>query len=64
MSKKVKKKLIHASWLFDVSNPIQFFEEIGWTVEDNIYILDEADRIGRKVPLKFPYSMALKLFPK
>lgn len=64
MSKKVNKKLKHSHWIFNESDPIQFFGKTGWKLEENIYVLDEADRIGRSVPLKFPYSIAMKLFPK
>lgn len=62
-SKKVSDSLKNASWQFDVKDPISFFSEDGWTVVNNIYILDEADRIGKKLPLVFPWSMLMKAFP-
>jgi methyltransferase (TIGR00027 family) len=64
MSKKISKKLTNAPWLFDEDKPIEFFARTGWHVDENIYIIDEGDRIGRRVPLKFPYSVARKVFPK
>ena len=62
--KKLDEKLVEAPLQFDVEKPIEFFGEQGWSVEENIYILDEADRIGRKLPLRFPMTLAMMLFPK
>jgi methyltransferase (TIGR00027 family) len=56
--------LKNTPFIFDVSDPISFFKKDGWQVSENIYILDEADRIGRKLPLKFPLSLAIRLFSK
>jgi methyltransferase (TIGR00027 family) len=61
----LKKMLTNAPLQFDVDDPISFFTNHGWKVHDNIYLLDEGDRIGRKMPtLKFPYNIIVKLFPK
>jgi methyltransferase (TIGR00027 family) len=61
----LKKMLTNAPLQFDVDDPISFFTSHGWKVHDNIYLLDEGDRIGRKLPaLKFPYNIIVRLFPK
>jgi len=62
--KKLAKKLKNAPFRFDVEQPIPFFQQHGWKPEFNIHILDEADRIGRKLPLLFPYDLLMKVFPK
>jgi methyltransferase (TIGR00027 family) len=46
---------------FSSENPIHFFEQHGWKVKENIYILDEADRIGKKFPVFFPWNLLMKL---
>lgn len=61
--KMVKEKLRRAPLRFDVKEPIPFFEGHGWRVKENIYILDEADRIGRKLPLLFPWSLLIAALP-
>lgn len=61
----LKKLLSNAPLQFNVENTIAFFTSHGWQVHDNIYLLDEGDRIGRKLPpLKFPLNLMVKLFPK
>jgi methyltransferase (TIGR00027 family) len=60
----VAKKLKLAPLQFQVSEPIKFFGEHGWKVYENKFILDEADSIGRRLPLMFPWSMLMFLFPK
>jgi hypothetical protein len=62
--KDVEKRIINAQWQFDSSDPISFFSAHGWKVSENRYILDEADKIGRRVPLTFPLNLAMKIFPK
>jgi methyltransferase (TIGR00027 family) len=63
---RVFKKLLAKTPLqFDVKDPIGFFTSHGWKVHDTIYILDEADRLGRKLPaMKFPLNIFISLFPK
>jgi methyltransferase (TIGR00027 family) len=61
-SRDVSKNLKHAPWKFDVHDPIQFFGEQGWKVKENVYMLDEADRVGRKMPAAFPWSLLMR-FP-
>lgn len=64
-SKAFKKILAKTPLRFDVTNPIAFFSGHGWQVLENIHILDEADRIGRKLPaMRFPLNIYQKLFPK
>jgi methyltransferase (TIGR00027 family) len=46
---------------FSSDNPIAFFEERGWKVKENIFILDEADRLGRKMPMFFFWHLLLKI---
>lgn len=61
----LKKILINAPFQFNAEDPIAFFTSHGWKVHDNIYILDEGDRIGRKMPsLQFPLNVVIKLFPQ
>lgn len=64
-SRKWEKLLENTPIIFDVDNPIMFFSKDGWKVVENIHILDEADRLGRKLPLaKFPWTLLIRLFPK
>ena len=46
---------------FSSDNPIAFFEERGWKVKENIFILDEADRLGRKMPMFFFWHLLIKI---
>jgi hypothetical protein len=57
--------LVNAPLRFNENNPIGFFTRHGWKVQENIHILDEADRLGRKLPkLGFPMNIFQKLMPK
>jgi len=50
-------------FLFDVKEPLEFFARQGWKVKENIYILDEAVRLGRSMPwAMFPGTYLLKYF--
>ncbi len=49
---------------FSAYDPIAFFGKIGWKVSADLHILDEADRIGRPLPLKMPLSLLMRIFPK
>ncbi len=60
LAKMVKK----TPFQFNVKEPIPFFCKDGWKVKDNIYILDEADRVGRLLPAIMPWALLGKLFPK
>jgi methyltransferase (TIGR00027 family) len=59
-----KKLLENTPFLFTATNPIAFFKNDGWVVCENIYMLDEADRIGRKMHLTFLWNILILLFPK
>lgn len=61
-SRDVERNLANAPWLFDQEYPLRFFGEVGWRVKENIFILDEADRLHRKMPMSFPLSL-LMAFP-
>ena len=53
-----------APWKFSMADPIGFFRSQGWKMTENTYILDQADRLGRPLPLIFPWSLLMRLFPK
>jgi methyltransferase (TIGR00027 family) len=64
-ARALKKVLVNAPLRFNENDPIGFFTGHGWKVQDNIYILDEADRLGRKLPkLGLPFNIFQKLMPK
>lgn len=64
-SKERDKLLKNTPIIFDVDDPIKFFSKDGWKIVENIHILDEADRLGRKLPLgKSPWTLLMRLFPK
>lgn len=59
-----KNKLQHVPLQFQVEEPLGFFSRQGWKVCEDLHILDEADRIGKNLPLFFPYNLVLAVFPK
>jgi methyltransferase (TIGR00027 family) len=59
-----KKKLQNVPLQFKVEEPLIFFSRQGWVISENLLILDEADRIGKKLPLFFPWNLLLVLFPR
>jgi methyltransferase (TIGR00027 family) len=59
-----KEKLARTPLQFNEPHPLQFFGRDGWRVEENIMMLDEAERIGRRMPLKFPWTLFVALFPR
>lgn len=63
-TKDLYKKLVHAPILFDHPKPLDFFQQHGWKLCENRYILDEADSVGKKLPLGFPLNVLMKLFPE
>jgi methyltransferase (TIGR00027 family) len=63
-TKDLSKKLKNTPIQFDCNDPVSFFKELGWKVCETRFILDEADSVGKKLPLMFPWSLLLKLFPK
>ena len=64
LPKKGKKLLKNTPFRFTVANPVSFFKKDGWSVKENIYMLDEGDRIGRKMPLRFPWNILVHVFPQ
>lgn len=62
-SKDLSEKLKRTPLQFTEKYPLQFFGAQGWKIKENIFILDEADRIGKKMPVMFPWSHLLKAFP-
>lgn len=50
--------------LFDVEWPLQLFSSHGWKIEEDIHILDEADRIGKELPMSSAIKIASFLFPR
>jgi methyltransferase (TIGR00027 family) len=63
-TKKLFKKLKNTPIRFRSPDPKNFFAKQGWKIKEDLHILDEAGRIGRKLPLMFPWNIAMFLFPK
>lgn len=63
-SKKFDEMMKRTPVLFTEKDPIGFFSSHGWNVKENVFLLDEANRIGRSLPLKFPWTLLMRLFPK
>jgi methyltransferase (TIGR00027 family) len=63
-TKDLSEKLKRTPLQFNEKKPLQFFAQQGWKIKENIFILDEADRIGKKLPVMFPWSFMIKAFPK
>lgn len=63
-TKKINSKLTNAPWQFNEPDPIKFFGSHGWKVCKDLHILDEAERIGRTKPTRFPWNFLMKIFPR
>ena len=63
-TKDLAKKLKNAPIQFNSADPIGYFAKHGWSVCENIFILDHADKINRKLPPMFPWTLLMKIFPK
>jgi methyltransferase (TIGR00027 family) len=63
-SEELQKIVKNTPFRFDAEDPVVFFNQHGWKMVENIFLLDEGDRIGRKMPVPFSYSLLLKIFPK
>jgi methyltransferase (TIGR00027 family) len=61
--KKLSKNLTQSPLIFPVLEPLPFFEEDGWKLEEDLHILDEADRIGLKLPLTPTWQLLSYLMP-
>lgn len=55
----LKKIMKNAPLQFTESDPLTFFRRDGWRISEDLHILDEAHRIGRKFPLMFPWNLLL-----
>jgi methyltransferase (TIGR00027 family) len=62
-SKDLVKMVKHTPLQFKCKDPIGFFHEHGWGLKENIFILDEADLIGRSMPMMLPWNLLIKLPP-
>jgi methyltransferase (TIGR00027 family) len=63
-SEQMAKIVKNTPFRFTADDPVVFFSNHGWRMVKNIFLLDEADTVGRKMPLTFRYNMLFKLFPK
>jgi len=59
-----KKMVKNTPFRFSEANPLTFFGKQGWKVAENIYMLEEADRIGRRMPVLLPWKFMRRIFPK
>jgi methyltransferase (TIGR00027 family) len=58
------KHLKNAPWQFTIDNPLEWFGAHGWKIHQQLYIMDEADRVGRAFPSMFPWKLLIRAFPK
>lgn len=61
-TESLQKMVRNTPFLFTEADPVTFFSRHGWRVVQNIFLLDEADRIGRRLPMKFTWSVMMRLF--
>ena len=52
-----------APFRFEADDPIAFFARDGWTVQEDLRILDVAAQVGRKAPLPFPWNALRVVLP-
>lgn len=50
-------------FLFNAEDPVAFFTQHGWKMVRNIFLLEEADAVGRKMPMSLSYKLWMKMFP-
>lgn len=62
--KRWGNKLKRAPMQFHVENREEFFRRGGWVREKTIYAADETQRIGRNIPLPFPWNLVMRMVPK
>ena len=63
-AKKLADKVKNTSpFLFTAKDAFRFFAQQGWKVKQNIGIIDEGQRIGRKLPAPFPWNILIKILP-
>lgn len=63
-AKKLAKKLKNTPIRFKHPEPLHFFSSHGWVIKENLFILDEASRINRPLPMMFPVNVLMFLFPR
>ncbi len=63
-SKKLAKVLKSTPLRFNVKEPLLFFENDGWRVEEDLHLLDVADSIGRTMPFALPWGLLFYIIPK
>jgi methyltransferase (TIGR00027 family) len=63
-SEQMAKIVKNTPFRFEAEDPVAFFSNHGWKMVKNIFLLDEADTVGRKMPVNFSYSLLFKVFPK
>lgn len=63
-SEEMQKIVKNTPFRFEAEDPVAFFSKQGWKVVENVFLLDEADRIGRKMPMSLKYTIFSKLFAK
>jgi methyltransferase (TIGR00027 family) len=61
-TESLQKMVRNTPFLFTEADPVTFFSRHGWRVVQNIFLLDEADRIGRRLPMKFTWTLMMRLF--
>src|SRR6185437_1180424 len=60
-SKNLVKMVKNTPLQFKCKDPIGFFNEHGWRLKENIFILDEAKHVGRQMPMMFPWNLLLRI---
>lgn len=63
-TESLQKMVRNTPFRFTEADPVTFFGRHGWKVVQNIFLLDEADRIGRRLPMKFTWGVMMSLFRK
>jgi methyltransferase (TIGR00027 family) len=63
-TESLHKMVRNTPFRFTEADPVSFFGRHGWKVAENIFLLDEADRIGRRIPMKFSWKLMMKFFRK
>jgi O-methyltransferase involved in polyketide biosynthesis len=62
LNRRAEAKL-GAPFRFDVLEPLEYFARDGWSLRENIGILDVADSVRRHAPLPFPWNAVRAVMP-
>lgn len=62
--RKMRKRLKESPFRFEVSEWLSFFEKHGWTILENRFASEEAERIKRPFPITFPWGLLVLALPK